>query len=383
MLAPKPISPAKELRVKNSIPQLMKALPPVPGHDAELAEHEDSAEDCRADLPIVASPACVFLLPATSPTRNAEPIRTELESKLEDNETHTEDHPAISRRKLRLRTSMSSAACATGSTNPSPEKILSTPDITPSSSIRAEKGSLESSTRKPKLRLKAVVHDAPSTNLIASTGTVRRRVAVDGSCLITNLVNAPPEYLLKSQDSSAITQPRTPGSQKSDRPSRKKRGVAPSIPPVTPISMSTPSSDYPENRGSLDSHPGSTPLTSADGDNTSHRGSHQKTPLTLRHELQGFATNTTHLTSGIRKTPKPVPLAELIPDAVAVTPTRTSITTTGSAASGLGFEVPRRSKSGRAIRFRTRISKWVKGARTAVSAYVRRTRGTVSTKTRS
>lgn len=32
MLAPSPISPAKLLRVKNSIPQLMKALPPLPGY---------------------------------------------------------------------------------------------------------------------------------------------------------------------------------------------------------------------------------------------------------------------------------------------------------------------------------------------------------------
>ncbi|KAK3937085.1 hypothetical protein QBC46DRAFT_452257 [Diplogelasinospora grovesii] len=31
MLAPQPISPARELRVQNSIPKLMKALPPVPG----------------------------------------------------------------------------------------------------------------------------------------------------------------------------------------------------------------------------------------------------------------------------------------------------------------------------------------------------------------
>ncbi|KAI1862912.1 hypothetical protein JX265_008958 [Neoarthrinium moseri] len=31
LISPKPISPARELRVKNSIPQLMKALPPLPG----------------------------------------------------------------------------------------------------------------------------------------------------------------------------------------------------------------------------------------------------------------------------------------------------------------------------------------------------------------
>ncbi|KAH9909023.1 hypothetical protein F4778DRAFT_714938 [Xylariomycetidae sp. FL2044] len=34
LISPKPISPARQLKVKNSIPQLMKALPPIPGDDA-------------------------------------------------------------------------------------------------------------------------------------------------------------------------------------------------------------------------------------------------------------------------------------------------------------------------------------------------------------
>ncbi|KAK9421043.1 hypothetical protein SUNI508_06188 [Seiridium unicorne] len=58
LVAPKPISPVRELRVKNSIPQLMKALPPLPGQpgylppsppttlgeDDELADEDEFAE---------------------------------------------------------------------------------------------------------------------------------------------------------------------------------------------------------------------------------------------------------------------------------------------------------------------------------------------------
>ncbi|KAI1356650.1 hypothetical protein F5Y01DRAFT_321065 [Xylaria sp. FL0043] len=52
LVSPKPISPARQLRVKNSIPQLMKALPPLPGalgYDlpstaSDVVEEDDFAE---------------------------------------------------------------------------------------------------------------------------------------------------------------------------------------------------------------------------------------------------------------------------------------------------------------------------------------------------
>jgi len=50
MLAPKAISPARQLKLKNSIPQLMKALPTVPGHPEKLTRsvsplvHPESAQ---------------------------------------------------------------------------------------------------------------------------------------------------------------------------------------------------------------------------------------------------------------------------------------------------------------------------------------------------
>ncbi len=43
ILSPKPISPARQLRVKNSIPRLMKALPPLPG-DVDDDSEEDAVE---------------------------------------------------------------------------------------------------------------------------------------------------------------------------------------------------------------------------------------------------------------------------------------------------------------------------------------------------
>lgn len=47
MLAPKPISPARQLKLKNSVPQLMKALPPLPPHlrMCEIPTSETVTED--------------------------------------------------------------------------------------------------------------------------------------------------------------------------------------------------------------------------------------------------------------------------------------------------------------------------------------------------
>ncbi|RYC55578.1 hypothetical protein CHU98_g10632 [Xylaria longipes] len=53
LVSPKPISPARQLKVKNSIPQLMKALPPLPGalgYDLPLATTDVPEEDEFADI---------------------------------------------------------------------------------------------------------------------------------------------------------------------------------------------------------------------------------------------------------------------------------------------------------------------------------------------
>ncbi|TLS26166.1 hypothetical protein PpBr36_05252 [Pyricularia pennisetigena] len=62
ILAPKPISPAKELRVRNSIPQLMKALPALPGDSPPVSSSpdllsEDADHEKRSTLmaPIIVS----------------------------------------------------------------------------------------------------------------------------------------------------------------------------------------------------------------------------------------------------------------------------------------------------------------------------------------
>ncbi|KAI0457710.1 hypothetical protein F5B21DRAFT_512452 [Xylaria acuta] len=53
LVSPKPISPARQLKVKNSIPQLMKALPPLPGalgYDLPLATTDVPEEDEFAEI---------------------------------------------------------------------------------------------------------------------------------------------------------------------------------------------------------------------------------------------------------------------------------------------------------------------------------------------
>ncbi|KAM4054927.1 hypothetical protein HRG_005745 [Hirsutella rhossiliensis] len=50
ILSPEPISPVRQLRVKNSIPQLMKALPPLPSEAAEEACREGGSLSEKASL---------------------------------------------------------------------------------------------------------------------------------------------------------------------------------------------------------------------------------------------------------------------------------------------------------------------------------------------
>ncbi|KAK4165665.1 hypothetical protein QBC43DRAFT_368805 [Cladorrhinum sp. PSN259] len=49
MLAPQPISPARQLRLQNSVPQLMKALPPLPGgsSNSESCIDNNSVDECK------------------------------------------------------------------------------------------------------------------------------------------------------------------------------------------------------------------------------------------------------------------------------------------------------------------------------------------------
>ncbi|CZR50606.1 uncharacterized protein PAC_00480 [Phialocephala subalpina] len=56
MLAPKPISPARQLKLKNSIPQLMKALPPVPPEPSHLTTPPQHAEPRVEELSSQFSP---------------------------------------------------------------------------------------------------------------------------------------------------------------------------------------------------------------------------------------------------------------------------------------------------------------------------------------
>lgn len=52
LLAPKPISPARQLKLKNSIPQLMKALPPLPPEQsAQSVSPNFQRYSCEAELP--------------------------------------------------------------------------------------------------------------------------------------------------------------------------------------------------------------------------------------------------------------------------------------------------------------------------------------------
>lgn len=81
MLAPKPISPARQLKLKNSIPQLMKALPPIPPEPSLVPTSLDHAATKTQELPSLEATS-VIDSPASSSADRADGSHFGLDPKL-------------------------------------------------------------------------------------------------------------------------------------------------------------------------------------------------------------------------------------------------------------------------------------------------------------
>ncbi|KAF5527885.1 hypothetical protein CGCA056_v000838 [Colletotrichum aenigma] len=82
IICPEPISPARELRVRNSIPQLMKALPAIPNESPYMSPHASIRSTDDLGFPVEFSPFKLEILatPRSSP-------RITLKSTVEDHES--------------------------------------------------------------------------------------------------------------------------------------------------------------------------------------------------------------------------------------------------------------------------------------------------------
>lgn len=183
-LVPQPISPARMLRVKNSIPQLMKALPPLPEYD--LAPDSPFGPAPMEFDPIEVS----RLTDARSTLIDAIQSHGCDEEVPEDFDPYVFDRGA-SKPKLKLK---HAASFAPGNLRNARREYFELADATPS--MRPETrplAALEYSTAPVKRRLPVKVPRPTLTSLAPEdTGTVKRRPGADKSSTVSELTSVHP-----------------------------------------------------------------------------------------------------------------------------------------------------------------------------------------------
>ncbi|PCD40491.1 hypothetical protein FGRA07_01762 [Fusarium graminearum] len=143
ILSPSPISPAHQLRLSNSIPQLMKALPPLPhetqsnNQNSYAASSEDTRAHTNIDGSLVDSSVAVRSGNGTGewslePVFSSNDLRTPSHQRIQ-----SQPHMSQSRFKVRVKSSQQSICCEA--------HLTDSPKVT---------GRSSSSPVKPRLRLK-------------------------------------------------------------------------------------------------------------------------------------------------------------------------------------------------------------------------------------
>ncbi|OTA69383.1 hypothetical protein K449DRAFT_460917 [Hypoxylon sp. EC38] len=192
IVSPKPISPARQLKLKNSIPQLMKALPPVPGDPDYVPPPTPSIRSASSDgdFSEVLAP---FRFPDSSSPQPFKDVRAmKLDSASNDDRGLSVQKHAP---RLRLKTKMSNDS---GVTISSDTRLL-TSDIDCSWSnatlnpILRGKGYDTNLQIPPRNRLK--LRSSKSTTISTPTGTVRRNAPADASNFIVDITQQKPRDL--------------------------------------------------------------------------------------------------------------------------------------------------------------------------------------------
>ncbi len=194
MLAPKPISPAKELRVKNSIPQLMKALPPLPGDIVDCGQQpysESSPEDFGTPSGRLLVKPNASVTPRSTRNAHAAAGGNEPTEQAEDGL----QKPWSPKFKVRL---ANATSASTGTVESRPwNKDKNYPWTTQAPDIKLTSICADSprpGTGKPRLRLK-VSRNPLAEGSSESLGTVRRIVVAESSPAISDIAFQPPKDL--------------------------------------------------------------------------------------------------------------------------------------------------------------------------------------------
>ncbi|KAI1098491.1 hypothetical protein F4804DRAFT_122588 [Jackrogersella minutella] len=194
IVSPKPISPARQLKLKNSIPQLMKALPPLPGDPDYIPPPTPSilsTSSNEGDFSEVLSP---FMFPSSSSPR----LLKDTNHRNTDSTPNDDRTPGPQKYapRLRLKTKMSNDSAATDSSD---TRLCGT-DVGQSWSTRAPNPILEgkegdSDIRvRPRNRLKLRSSRSTTASTPPST-TVRRNAIAETSDFLVDIARQRPRDL--------------------------------------------------------------------------------------------------------------------------------------------------------------------------------------------
>ncbi|KAI2467230.1 hypothetical protein F4781DRAFT_322418 [Annulohypoxylon bovei var. microspora] len=194
IVSPKPISPARQLKLKNSIPQLMKALPPLPGDPNYIPSPTPSilsTSSNEEDFSEVLSP---FMFSRSSSPRllNNIGVRKIAPTSNDDRNSGLQKH--IPRLKLKAKASNDSAATVTSDTR------LFEPDINQPWSAGAPNLIPEGkeSDPIPRVRTRNRLKLRSSRSTTSSTpppATVRRNAVTETSNIIVDIARHKPRDL--------------------------------------------------------------------------------------------------------------------------------------------------------------------------------------------
>ncbi|KAI1142970.1 hypothetical protein F5Y05DRAFT_420818 [Hypoxylon sp. FL0543] len=202
IVSPKPISPARQLKLKNSIPQLMKALPPVPGDSDFIPPPTPSIQSTSSDgdFSEVLAP---FRFPDSSSTQ---PFKDMDVIKLNPTPNDSRDLGVPKHvPRVRLKTKMSNES---GHTFSSDTRLCNT-DIdhswsarTPNPILRGKGYEINMQVR-PRNRLK-LRSSRSNTAITPPSDTVRRTATAESSNSIVDMTGQKPQDLFTVPPSSAL-----------------------------------------------------------------------------------------------------------------------------------------------------------------------------------
>lgn len=254
-LTPQPISPAKLLRVKNSIPQLMKALPPLPGY-APAPESPFGP----AVVPMEFEPFEISQLTDARSTlidaSQADEAPKGYDAFIFDRNTH--------KRRLKLK---HAASFAPGHNHSSRRECIATksasrPDASarrPATSTGASTGAAAAtdySTAPVKRRLPIKISRPTLTSLVPEdAGTVKRRPGIQKSSTVSELASREPIDLFSSAAALRAAVASSDVSSTQQKPSHNRVHLDTPMVKVTPVARIQQVPADADTRGtSLDAH---------------------------------------------------------------------------------------------------------------------------------